>query len=335
MTPRTQPLAPLPFGEASAKAFNDVASCTDFLGRLPGAPSRFDAIGGEKDFRIRFRPIALPGVSLFAGTSSPKTVDHESGRVAVVIPFGDCACVIRSGRQEYRWASPHHAFFIPAGHHIEAESTAGAFLRLDIESSPLVSAAAGLAGVGPRRRTLAIEEPRIVSMKARGTDWLPVIRSICANVDALNCDPRRLAAAGVDDSVLRVVALMLQPEAFLEDGQNRSLARGVDLDPLLERMMACLTGRITMSDLEAWSDRSARSIQLAFQKRFGMSPLQWVRDRRLDLVRDRLLTAAPDATVKDIALACGISRMATLIPDYTRRFGELPSETLRKNGARR
>lgn len=335
MSPKTRPLAPLPFGEASAKAFNDVASCTDFLGRLPGAPSRFDAIGREKEFRIRFRPVSLPGVGLFAGTSSPKTVDHEGGRLAVVIPFGDCGCVIRAGRQEYRWASPHHAFFIPAGHHVEAESTAGAFLRFDIEASLLVRAAAGMAGVGPRRRVLAIEEPRIVAMQARGTDWLPVIRSICANIDALSCDPSRLSSAGVDDSLLRLVAMMLQPEAFLAEDSDHLQTRGIDLDPLLERIMDCLTGRITMSDLEAWSDRSARSIQMAFQKRFGMSPMQWVRDQRLDLVRDRLLTAPPHATVKEIAAACGISRMATFIQDYTRRFGERPSETLRKANGRR
>lgn len=323
----------MPFGEASAKAFDDVASCTDFLGRLPGAPSKFDAIGREADFRIRFRPVAVQGVSLFAGTSSPKSVDHESGRIAVVIPFGDCASVIRAGGKEYRWASPHHAFFIPAGLHVEAESTAGAFLRFDIDASLLVRTAAGMAGVVSRRRVLQIEEPRILSMNDRGKEWLPVIRSICANVDALKCDPRRLTSAGVDDSVLRVVAMMLQPESFPAEFGKAFPARGVDLDPLLERMMAGLTGRITMSDLERWSDRSARSIQLAFQKRFGISPLQWVRDRRLDLVRDRLLTSAPHETVKDIAAACGISRMATFIPDYTRRFGERPSET-RQRGRR-
>ena len=334
MSPKHPPLAAMPFGEASAKVFNDVASCTDFLGRLPGAPSRFDAIGREADFRIRFRPVPLPGVGMFAGTSSAKTVDHESGRVAIVIPFGDCATTIRTGRKDYRWAAPHHAFFIPAGAHVEAEATMGAFLRLDIEASLLARTATGMAGVAPRR-VLALEEPRIVNMQARGTEWLPVIRSICANVDALNCDAHRLTAAGVDDTVLRVVAMMLQPEAFLAERSDLSQTRGIDLDPLLERMMACLTGRITMSDLERWSDRSARTIQLAFQKRFGMSPLKWVRDRRLDLVRDRLLTAAPHATVKDIAIACGISRMATFIPDYTRRFGELPSETLRRTNARR
>lgn len=330
MSPHTHPLAALPFGAASAKAFDDVTSCTDFLGRLPGAPSRFDAIGRAKDFRIRLRPVPLPGLSLFAGTSSPKTVDHESARVAVVIPFGDCASVIRAGRREYRWASPHHAFFIPAGHHIEAESTAGAFVRLDIEASLLARTAAGMAGIGPRRRILALDEPRIVAMKAKGTDWLPMIRAICRTIDELGCDPARLAAAGVDDSILRIVALMLQPERVLADDEP-SPERQVDLAPLLERIMAGLTGRITMGDLESWSDRSARSIQMAFQKRFGMSPMQWIRERRLDLVHSRLLAAAPETTVKEIVAACGISRMATFIPDYTRRFGERPSETLRRS----
>ena len=175
MPPTHPPLAPLPFGEASAKSFNDVASCTDFLGQLPGKPSRFDAIGREADFRIRFRPVTLPDVTLFAGTSSAKTVDHNSGRVAVVIPFGDCASTIRAGKKEYRWAAPHHAFFIPAGAHIEAEGTRGAFLRLDIEAPLLARTAAGMAGV--------------------------------------------------DDTVLRVVAMMLQPEALLAEPGDATQAR--------------------------------------------------------------------------------------------------------------
>jgi len=89
---------------------------------------------------------------------------------------------------------------------------------------------------------------------------------------------------------------------------------------------------VTLADMERWSGRSARSIQLAFEKRFGIGPMQWLRERRLDLVRERLLASRDGETVREIAAACGMHRLATLIPEYTRRFGEKPSETLRRSG---
>lgn len=37
-------------------------------------------------------------------------------------------------------------------------------------------------------------------------------------------------------------------------------------------------------------------------------------------------------TVRGVAIACGMPRMATLISEYVARFGERPSDTLRRRG---
>jgi AraC-like DNA-binding protein len=326
-------LAPVPFGAAAATAFDSVEACGSFLGGLPGAPSVFHAIGPERDFRIRFRTVVLPGMTLLAGTSTPKTVDHRSDRVAVVIPFGTCGSVIRSERREYRWASPYQGFFIPADLHVEAESTAGAFLRLDIPAESLMRTAAGMAGDDPHaQRDLFVRVARTVPLQAPGEDWLTVVRGLCGAVDAYACDPRSLAAAGVDDVFLRTVVMMLAPERFLVPPADASAGRSWDPEPLLERIEAALAGRVTLSDLEAWSGLSARTIQLSFQRRFGVTPMQWIRGRRLEHLRAKLLAAADGETVRALAASCGLARMATLIPEYERRFGELPSETLRRRG---
>ena len=336
MPPLPYPLAgmpPLPFGQAAATTFGDEARCGEFLARLPDAPRRVGAIGPARNFRISLRNVSLPGVSLLAGSSSPKATDHCSRRLTLVIPFGHCESVLRVGRVEHRWAAPHHAYFIPAGEPIEAESTTGSFLRLDIVETALVRVAAGMrARKAASPRTADLSAARIVPMVARGVHWQPVVRSFCSTVDGFDCDPQRLAAAGLDDMILRTVVMMLQPELFFEQQWPARDSRGFSLDPLLERIEANLAGRVTLSDMEAWSGRTARSIQLAFQKRFGMGPMQWLRDKRLDLVRAKLLAAPAGATIREIAASCGLHRMATLIPEYTRRFGERPSDTLRRMG---
>lgn len=326
MPPITLPS--LPFGQTSAKSFDDVRLCGDFLSRLPDAPSQFDAIGPGRDFRIRLRPVPIPEVTLLAGASSPKATSHVSDRLALVIPFGTCATVLHAGGRRYRWASPHHAFFIPAGERVAATSTTGSFVRLDIRESALQRTAAGMLGRRSGKPAIDTDTTRTIPMHAPGVAWLPVIRGLCKSVDAFNCDAARLQAAGLDDVILRTVVMMLAPEHAAERKAEGKESRDFDLEPLLEQVRANIGGRVTLSDMEDWSGRSARSIQLAFQTRFGVGPMQWLRDQRLDLIRGRLLSAPAGATVAGIAAACGITRMATLTPEYMNRFGERPSETL-------
>ena len=241
--------------------------------------------------------------------------------------------MVRSERREYPWASPHHGFFIPADLHVEAESTAGAFLRLDIPTEALKRTAAGMAGEDPQaKRDLFVRVPRTVPLQWAGEDWLAVVRGLCGSIDAYGCDPQRLAAAGIDDVFLRTVVMMLAPERFVAPPAEPVPARSWGLEPLLERIEAGLGGRVTLSDLESWSGRSSRAIQIAFQKRFGVAPMQWIRDRRLERLRAMLVAAPADATIRELARSCGLMRMSTLIPEYERRFGELPSATLRRRG---
>jgi len=323
------PILPsIPFGQASAKSFDDVRLCGDFLSRLPDAPSQFDAIGPGRDFRIKLRPVPIPDVTLLAGASSPKATSHVSDRLAVVIPFGTCATTLRAGGRTHRWASPHHAFFIPAGERVAAESTTGSFVRLDIRESALLRTAKGMLDRPAGKPGLDTSTTRMLAMHAPGVNWLPVIRGLCATVDAFDCDAARLDAAGMTDVILRTVVMMLVPELARDDRLAGPPARTFDLEPLLERIRASIGARVTLADMEEWSGRSARTIQATFQTRFGVGPMQWLRDQRLDLVRDRLLTAPAGATIAEIAKGCGISRLATLAPEYAKRFGELPSETV-------
>lgn len=322
-------LDPLPFGNGSATAFDDVASCTAFLERLPERPSLFDAVGPQTRFHVRLRTVPLPTLAIIAGSSTPKVVDHESRRAALVIPFGRCGAVIRIGRDEHRWASPHHAFFIPAGAPAMAESTAGSFLRIDVDEAALTAVASGMND-GAATQSIDSRSARIVPMKAAGMSWLPQIRAICSSIDALSCDAGLIHGAGLDDVVIRSVAMMLRPDLSLPREADARTRRGFDLDPLLERLTASLGERITLSDMESWTGRTARSIQLAFQRRFGIGPMQWLRERRLDAIHARLSSAGESAAVRDIAQDCGIPRMATLLAEYARRFGEKPAETRRR-----
>jgi transcriptional regulator GlxA family with amidase domain len=55
-----------------------------------------------------------------------------------------------------------------------------------------------------------------------------------------------------------------------------------------------------------------------------------LRNQRFERVRDTLRGAAPEASVMDIAASLGFNHLGRLSVKYRRRFGERPSETLRR-----
>lgn len=76
---------------------------------------------------------------------------------------------------------------------------------------------------------------------------------------------------------------------------------------------------------------SIRVLQLSFRKAYGCSPLQFLIQCRLDNAHVRLLAATSNDTVTAIAWQCGFIQPSVFAARYRERFGELPSETLKRS----
>jgi AraC family ethanolamine operon transcriptional activator len=80
---------------------------------------------------------------------------------------------------------------------------------------------------------------------------------------------------------------------------------------------------------------SERTLRYGFLERYGVSPKAYLQAFRLNGVRRELRRANPASTkVIDIANNWGIWHMGKFAADYRRLFGELPSETLRRQGGK-
>jgi len=73
-----------------------------------------------------------------------------------------------------------------------------------------------------------------------------------------------------------------------------------------------------------------RHLQKGFRRYLSTTPQQFLSDCRLELARDRLLTARNGETVTSIALDCGFGHLGEFALRYRQRFAELPSKTLQK-----
>ncbi|MQT14514.1 helix-turn-helix transcriptional regulator [Rhizobiales bacterium Sp-1] len=98
---------------------------------------------------------------------------------------------------------------------------------------------------------------------------------------------------------------------------------------LCDYIDANLTRKITLTDLEKISGFSARALQYSFQSVTGQTPGKWISNRRLEVAHTLIIKAEPGATVTEIA-GPYFNNMGEFARLYRARYGELPSETLRR-----
>jgi transcriptional regulator GlxA family with amidase domain len=87
---------------------------------------------------------------------------------------------------------------------------------------------------------------------------------------------------------------------------------------------------ITIEALAAATNVSVRSLFSAFKAGRGYTPMEFVKRVRLDQARQKLSTPGSEISVAAVAFGCGFGNLGHFAIDYRRRFGERPSETLRR-----
>ncbi len=131
------------------------------------------------------------------------------------------------------------------------------------------------------------------------------------------------------------VAAALTAEAEIRP-RPRAVGQALRIVAAAEAFMeADLTRPVYTEQLCAALGVSARCLHDAFHAALGISPHASLKSRRLMLVRRALLSRqdGPDL-VKSVALGHGFWHLGHFARDYRALFGELPSETLARRGAK-
>ena len=92
-----------------------------------------------------------------------------------------------------------------------------------------------------------------------------------------------------------------------------------------------LKNPITRDQLTEVSCRSIRTLSRAFEKKYGIGPMAFIKQRCLNAAYLDLLSAKPDVTsVTQIAFSYGFSHVGKFAIEYRKVFGEAPSTSLLK-----
>ena len=128
--------------------------------------------------------------------------------------------------------------------------------------------------------------------------------------------------------------LYLQPSTYHAEiveppSPNRRLAV---IQEAMDYIESHLAERITVASLARAVHMSVRSVQQGFHDEVGMTPMTFVRERRLERVHSELADAVTSdgVTVTAVAQRWGFHHLGSFSVEYRKRWGETPSQTLRR-----
>lgn len=183
------------------------------------------------------------------------------------------------------------------------------------------------------------DEPRTIpahvsldSPALRG--WMEQLRTLTGSPDLLESARTNQRVASHMEFLL--IELLSSAHACTT-GREASAAmprRGARAPAYVRRAMdfvrAHCAQALHLQDIADAAGVSSRTLRDGFQQSRGLSPMQFVREARMERAREALLAAGSDVRVADIALECGFFHLGRFSVSYARTFGESPSETLRR-----
>lgn len=295
--------------------------------KLPDAP---------RDFRGHMALRQLGDLHLGAFAHTPVTVEAgDAPGHAVMIPcFGSLTFTTRRSRFTARAG---HSLALLSGMGNRVETTLDSHVVTSFDKERLLRAGRSMLGLEEGAHLeINLDQSREASIRPAGHAMDGVFGNIFQIMDQLPA--ANLALLGLDELFYRSLAVVLSPQVALAfvnpEADRRAPPSRPEINAVCDYILGHLEQTITLTELELVSGLSARSLQLAFQKQFRCSPMQWLRRARLDWARRRLMSAGPGDSVTKIALDCGFTQMGQFSSAYRAQFGEAPSATRRRALAR-
>lgn len=318
----------LAFGEPSATVDSDVRLFSDRMGRVVTSLQAYEAIGRPKDFRQKSATATINGLRLTAGVCTPVRIDvSDNADSTLMIPLaGRCTTLI--GTKRWEWAAGENGLFLPQiarGGYCDTRSA----LLLDVQLPRLRAAAQAMLGRDATSLNFRLDEERKVNLVANGVDFSATLSGLCSIINAVGGSTQMAEALRLDDQFYRVMALMLDPSIVDHENSQRIDFSPDALSTVCEFVMSRLGAPVGLSDMELVSGLSRRSLQYAFLREYGCTPMQWVREQRLLMAQQLLRKKGADKSVTSIAQVCGFINVGAFSGIYRKRFGEYPSDLLR------
>lgn len=219
-------------------------------------------------------------------------------------------------------ATPDHGVII--GPHREFEfdfDQAWDQVIVRLDRARVESVAAALTGeVGPVHFDLAL------AGGIGGLDGL--LESAVSLVDSPASEHRPQLLWQFEQLLIETLLLSQPNNRTTVDDSDGSRPMSPRVRQAMDYMLDQLGEPITVTAVAEQAGTSVRSLQDAFRREAGMSPVQWLRAQRLERAHALLSSGAPGLTVTDVAYQCGFFHLGEFGAAFRRRYAVTPSMVL-------
>jgi AraC-like DNA-binding protein len=258
---------------------------------------------------VRCTPVqldVLPSTHLIVVISQNGQSHYQGRGLEVTSSRGDAAIIPNYGESLYR-SSSDSRFAVQVPYDVLAEQTE--------------------TGQGPSIRT-RLNKPVQLDLSSRQATHF---RCAMNFVWSQSAPESALLRAAFDEVILHGLVGLVAP-SFSDQLQGRLPDLGVDrIHRACEILRSRVSEPIRIADIARELGIGVRHLQAGFRRHLDMTPLQFLRECRLDQAHRRLSNPLPGETTTSIAFDCGFAHLGDFAQDHRRRFGEAPSETLRRH----
>ncbi|WP_221801615.1 AraC family transcriptional regulator [Oceanobacter mangrovi] len=162
-----------------------------------------------------------------------------------------------------------------------------------------------------------------------GHSWMRTLRWAYDMLSIPDLSMSPIVEKQIEQSVL-AMALSCQPHSFSQLlTQREPLIAPAFVRRAQDFIAANASNPISVSDIAREVGVSSRSLYDGFQRYAQTTPNQFIREFRLQRVREELLgSCASQTTITQVALQWGFGHLGHFTTAYKKRFGETPSQTL-------
>lgn len=307
---------------------DSAAVVSGLLGRCSLRPESTAAVPFQTTLNaVRIRDVTMAYIDFHAPTTVDvrRTGDHYT----VHMPTSGLATAGYRGQRIE--VNPYHVLVVSPGEvlRIRFEHDSPQVI-LRIEQEAVDRTLTRMLGRAPGSRVLF--DPVLDLTAEPAVRWHTVMQLLSTEL----VTPGSLLHAGsgagqIEDFVISTLLLIQGSNHIIGESAPGGSARRT-VQRAIAYIEAHLAAAVSMTDLASATGMSVRAIQQGFQEDLGTTPMAYLRDRRLDRVRAELSDALPSdrVTVTAVAQKWGFTHLGNFAAGYHRRFGETPSQTLRR-----
>ena len=324
------------FGNELAQSFDNPSQWSDYVNSTLAGVASVDTPKNKKDFYSNGRIQKVGNVRVGVADRSSTYIKRnkiDESIITLSIPLSGSREFI-CGKKSFNAFAKKSMFLSGTDDPFSYYSDGGMDLVIFMQTDCLdriIKANKILQSNGLRK--IDYSHSQMIETDHLSHDFIETYIQISEIFDDLKGMDSEISRLGLDDLIQRIFLNIIADNNNFRADNMQSDDKMIDhttLDMVCDAVGNYSNKVMTITEMQELTGLSTRALHVAFRKRFDCTPREWQRNEHLNRAREMLLSNSSNMSVSEVAHHQGFVSEKTFTRFYLTRFGELPSETLRR-----